>query len=147
MTDWRERTIAEARTWIGTPFHHGASLKGVGVDCGQFVFGVYRNVGVMQDEQFPSYDPRWMLARENPFFEDLFRARFDLVPAPELATAMLFRAGRNYCHIALVTRVQPLTIIHAASEYGCVIEENAEQSTRALRHLDDALIGRPKGFA
>ena len=29
----RETIIAEARAWIGTPYHHQAALKGVGCDC------------------------------------------------------------------------------------------------------------------
>ena len=29
----RAQLIAEARTWIGTPFHHQGRLKAVGVDC------------------------------------------------------------------------------------------------------------------
>jgi NlpC/P60 family putative phage cell wall peptidase len=29
----RDEFIAEARTWIGTPYHHQARVKGVGVDC------------------------------------------------------------------------------------------------------------------
>jgi cell wall-associated NlpC family hydrolase len=33
MSFTREAVIAEARTWLGTPWHHQASLKGVGCDC------------------------------------------------------------------------------------------------------------------
>ena len=35
-----EAIIAEARSWLGTPWHHQASLKGVGCDCIGFVRGV-----------------------------------------------------------------------------------------------------------
>jgi len=35
--------------------------------------------------------------------------------------------------------------VHAASEYGFVIEEEAARVARILRHLDDALLGFPKG--
>ena len=34
--------IAEARSWIGTPYRHQASLKGVGCDCLGLVRGVWR---------------------------------------------------------------------------------------------------------
>lgn len=33
MSPLRAAVIAEARTWLGTPFHHKQGLKGVGVDC------------------------------------------------------------------------------------------------------------------
>jgi hypothetical protein len=29
----REAIVAAARSWLGTPYHHQASLKGVGSDC------------------------------------------------------------------------------------------------------------------
>lgn len=35
-----EEFITEARLWIGTPFHHQASLKGIGADCVGFPKGV-----------------------------------------------------------------------------------------------------------
>ena len=38
--------VAEARSWIGTPFHWQASLKGVGCDCKGFVAGVARELGL-----------------------------------------------------------------------------------------------------
>jgi cell wall-associated NlpC family hydrolase len=36
----RSAIVAEARTWIGTPYRHQASLKGVGCDCLGLVRGV-----------------------------------------------------------------------------------------------------------
>ncbi len=36
----RAALIAEARTWIGTPWHHQAAVKGAGCDCIGFVRGV-----------------------------------------------------------------------------------------------------------
>lgn len=39
--------VAEARSWIGTPFHHQARLKGVGVDCAGLVIGVARALGLV----------------------------------------------------------------------------------------------------
>ena len=29
----KEDVVREAKTWLGTPFHHQGRLKGVGVDC------------------------------------------------------------------------------------------------------------------
>ena len=30
----RERLIAEAKEWLGTPYHTGGRVKGAGCDCG-----------------------------------------------------------------------------------------------------------------
>ena len=36
----RLRIILEAMDWVGTPYHHQARVKKVGVDCAQLVAGV-----------------------------------------------------------------------------------------------------------
>lgn len=43
----RYAVVTEARTWLGTPFHHQARLKGVGVDCVGLVIGVARSLGLV----------------------------------------------------------------------------------------------------
>ena len=42
----REQIIAEARTWIGCPFHHQGRLKGVGADCAGVVIGTANALGL-----------------------------------------------------------------------------------------------------
>ena len=39
-----ERIVAEASTWLGTPYRHQGSRKGVGCDCLGLVRGVWREV-------------------------------------------------------------------------------------------------------
>jgi hypothetical protein len=102
---------------------------------------------MIEHADFGSYPRDWMLARENPFLEDLFRAHFVVVSAPLPGDAMLFRVGRTYCHLALVTTAEPLTLIHATPEYGFVVEEPAASATRINRHIGDALIGRARALA
>lgn len=48
-----------ARQWIGTPFHHQASLMGVGCDCLGFIRGVYRQCGGVQSFCIPNYGLFW----------------------------------------------------------------------------------------
>jgi cell wall-associated NlpC family hydrolase len=38
--------VVEARSWLGTPFAAGASVKSVGADCAGLVEGVARDLGV-----------------------------------------------------------------------------------------------------
>ena len=52
----RADVVAEARTWIGTPWHHAARLKGVGVDCVGLLIGVARELGIVtSDFDIPAY--------------------------------------------------------------------------------------------
>lgn len=55
----REGIVAEARSWLGTPYRHQASLKGVGCDCLGLVRGVYRHVVGIEPERAPPYAPDW----------------------------------------------------------------------------------------
>jgi NlpC/P60 family putative phage cell wall peptidase len=55
----RARIVAEARSWIGTPYRHQASLKGAGCDCLGLVRGVWREVYGVEPEEPPPYSPDW----------------------------------------------------------------------------------------
>jgi len=51
----RSDVIAEARTWLGTPWQHQAHSKGVGADCAGLLRGVLIGCGLMPQnpEQWP----------------------------------------------------------------------------------------------
>lgn len=55
----RARAVNVARAWIGTPYHHQASLKGVGTDCLGLVRGVWRELYGHEAETPPPYTPDW----------------------------------------------------------------------------------------
>ena len=60
MSITREHILAEALTWEGTPYHHQACLKGVGVDCAMLLVGIARDVGLLPASWTPSvYSPEW----------------------------------------------------------------------------------------
>jgi NlpC/P60 family putative phage cell wall peptidase len=57
MTARREEIVAEARAWIGTPYRHQASLRGVGCDCLGLLRGVWRSLYGCEPETMPAYAP------------------------------------------------------------------------------------------
>ena len=59
----RAAVLAEARLWLGTPYVHGASLRGVGCDCLGLVRGVWRGVYGVEPEPTPPYRPDWAEAQ------------------------------------------------------------------------------------
>ncbi|WP_181704342.1 NlpC/P60 family protein [Chthonobacter albigriseus] len=59
MTPTREMIVAEARSWLGTPYRHQASLKGVGCDCLGLVRGIWRAFHGAEPEPLPAYAPDW----------------------------------------------------------------------------------------
>lgn len=55
----RDAILAAARSWIGTPYRHQASLKGVGCDCLGLLRGVWREVVGAEPEAAPAYSQDW----------------------------------------------------------------------------------------
>jgi NlpC/P60 family putative phage cell wall peptidase len=55
----RQKILAEARDWIGTPYKHQASIKGAGCDCLGLVRGVWRALYGEEPERAPPYTPDW----------------------------------------------------------------------------------------
>jgi NlpC/P60 family putative phage cell wall peptidase len=55
----REAIVATARSWVGTPYHHQASLKGVGCDCLGLIRGVWRELLGPEPEAMPAYTRDW----------------------------------------------------------------------------------------
>lgn len=64
MTDIASTGIANdvlrlAEGWIGTPYRHQASLKGVGCDCLGLIRGIWRELYGQEPERPPPYAPDW----------------------------------------------------------------------------------------
>ncbi|HEX5998060.1 MAG TPA: NlpC/P60 family protein [Hyphomicrobiaceae bacterium] len=51
--------VTLARTWLGTPYHHQASVKGVGCDCVGLIRGVWREVYGAEPQTLPGYTRDW----------------------------------------------------------------------------------------
>lgn len=57
--DLPQKLVREARAWIGTPYRHQASLKGIGCDCLGLLRGVWRGVLGPEPEVPPPYAAGW----------------------------------------------------------------------------------------
>ncbi|MCB1412590.1 MAG: C40 family peptidase [Xanthobacteraceae bacterium] len=111
----RASLVAEARDWIGTPYRHQASVKGVGCDCLGLVRGVWRACIGDEPEKPSPYAPDWAEARGE---ETLARAAFrHLVPVARddigAGDVLLFRwrAGFIAKHVAIAASATHM--IHA----------------------------------
>src|SRR5262245_46482540 len=55
----REAIVVAARGWLGTPYHHQASLRGVGCDCLGLIRGVWRELVGPEPQGMPAYTRDW----------------------------------------------------------------------------------------
>jgi NlpC/P60 family putative phage cell wall peptidase len=110
--------IRLARAWIGTPYVHQASVRGVGCDCLGLLRGVWREMGRDEPEALPNYAPDWGGAgREETLYRGLAR-HFAQTPVSGLKPGdialfrMAPRAPARHCGIVAENAGSP-TLIHA----------------------------------
>lgn len=115
-----------ARSWIGTPYVHQASVKASGTDCLGLVRGVWREIFGEEPERVPSYSRDWA---EPQGAEVLLEAatrhltrksRAEQYAAGDL---LLFRMRDDAIakHLGIVAVGSPeATFVHAYSGHGVV---------------------------
>ena len=112
--------LTEVRTWIGTPYQHQVSVKGVGCDCIGLVRGVWRALHGAEPWALPAYSPDWaevggedrLLAGLSAHFEPVAQAR----PGDVLVFRM--KPGAVAKHVAIMSAGEGIgdpaaKIIHA----------------------------------
>ncbi len=107
--------VALARRWIGTPYHHQASVCGVGCDCLGLVRGVYRDATGRDPESPPAYSRDWAEARGLETMLDAAARHLTLVPIgharPGHVLIFRLRADTVAKHAAILAT--DTTMIHA----------------------------------
>ncbi len=123
--------LATARSWLGTPYHDQASLRGVGCDCLGLARGVWREV--VGDEPFPipPYSRDWGETGPREVLAEGARrmmvevALADAVPGALILFRMTPRAIAK--HVGILTNAD--SFIHSYERLG-VIEEVLTQTWR-----------------
>jgi len=123
----RAAVVAEARTWLGTPYHHQGDVKGVGVDCAMILVRVFNACGVI-----PAIDPRpypmdWALNRSAERYLGWLAQYGRPVQAPAPGDVAIWRFGRAFSHAAIVVG-QAGELIHSYRGVGVVEASMAEEA-------------------
>jgi len=118
----RAAVIAEAPSWLGTPYHHAACLKGVGTDCGRLLEGIAKAIGVLDPRWKPApYSPEHHFHRTEEFYRDLLE-QLGCTPVATDALApgviLTFRLGRTMSHTGIL--MPEGKIIHAVYGHGVI---------------------------
>ena len=119
LGDVRAAVVAEAREWLGTPFHHQGRVKGAGVDCAMLLAEIYRRCGLVPHVDPGYYPPDWHLHRDaERYLEKLMPYARELAGPPAPGDVAVFRFGRTFSHGAIV--VDWPRLIHAYWRRGVV---------------------------
>lgn len=126
---------AEARRWIGTPFHHQGHLRGVGCDCAGLVGGVAIALGLLPADFWQRAALPWAGYARQPHDGHLARAcaAFMIpVPVPNIGDVLCIRFAEEPQHLAiLVDHPQGFGIIHALQSSLRVVEHRFADVWRA----------------
>ncbi|MDR2561959.1 MAG: hypothetical protein LBC63_09350 [Holophagales bacterium] len=138
-----DAVIQEALSWLGTPYHHAARVKGAGADCGQFPAAVFEAAGLIPPLDIDYYPCDWHLHRDDERYLSIVERHFSKVPIDleltknggDLANSQLplpgdialFRYGRAISHGAIV--IDWPIVIHAYIHAGAVVLDDALANT------------------
>ncbi len=111
----RERVEAVARTWLRTPFHDNAAVRGAGVDCAMLIKSVFEEAGIITPEQIAQYSAQWAMHHNDELFlAEVLRHAVEIDEADVLpADIVLYKFGRCLSHGAIVIAPGWPHIIHA----------------------------------
>jgi len=119
-----ERVITIAQSWLDTPYHDQASLKGVGCDCLGLARGVWREVVGPEPFPIPPYSRDWGETGPREVLTDgARRMMIEVTPgAAPPGSLILFRMMPRAIakHVGILTEQE--RFIHAYERLG-VIEE------------------------
>ena len=111
--------IEAARSYVGTPFHHGGRLPGVGLDCIGVIVCAARAAGV------PHHDVLAYPLRPNGQLTIELSAQLDRVADAEPGDVLQMSFGGEPHHVAIYTGD---TIIHAYATVRRCVEQPMVQA-------------------
>jgi NlpC/P60 family putative phage cell wall peptidase len=134
----RAAVVAEARSWIGTPYHMGARVKGAGVDCAQLLVAVYETLALVEPVELEPYHPEWFLHRS----DELFLAGIagychrvgGLLTKIRPGDIVLYRYGRAVSHGAIAVGAD--LVVHAVRQAQRVTLEESGPGSLLSGRLD-----------
>lgn len=147
-SEQRAAVIAEALTWLGTPFGDCSDVKGPNgcVDCAMLLVRVFVDSGVIprfdprytEAGEYRPYSSQWFMHRDEEVFMNIVRRFSAEVARPPIpGDVILFQVGRCYAHGAIL--IDEHRIVHAYKMDGKVVISRL--AAPRLAFLND---GRPR---
>lgn len=106
-------------TWLNTPYHHQAAVKGAGVDCAQLLIEVFHRIGMIERIDVGNYPHDWHFHKDDERYLGWIEKFGHKVEQPKPGDIALFKFGRCVSHGAIV--LEWPTVIHAYYQQGCVM--------------------------
>ncbi len=135
----RARVAAEARSWIGTSYHHMGTLKARrdpagkivdkgGVDCATLLACVYADAGVIPPVTVPYYPPDWHMHRSAERYMATVLDHATEIEENQalMGDVVLYRFGRAFSHGAIIVDPGWPQIVHSRWRANIVHEDRGD---------------------
>lgn len=124
----KDRFIEIARSWLGTKWQHDQQIKGIGVDCVNFLMAVATEYGC----DLPPIPKNYNRISRNNEIVNYIKDNFDLLYDKDQGDLALmdstdiavFKVSGYSTHVGIITA--PYQIIHSDNKVGRVIEHNLD---------------------
>jgi len=129
--------VAQARTWIGTPFHHQARLKGKGCDCLGLIVGVVDELGLKDRNgvRLAAYDEvTYSKEPDGAYLAQKLTGLLKEVPVAEACAGDfgLFKVRENPQHLAIFSDYEgALGMIHCYAQARRVVEHRLDDDWKS----------------
>ncbi len=140
----RAAFIAEALSWVGTPFRDCADIKGRNgaVDCAMLLVRSAVDTGRIPPFDPRPYSPHWMLHRtEEKFIDWMIKLGAHEVETPRVGDIVIWQFGRTYAHGAVLVNADE--VVHAYSAAGMALVSRLDESLLSYLPFSGCRVRRP----
>lgn len=129
--------VSQARTWLGTPFHHQARLKGKGCDCLGLIVGVVDELGLEDRNgmKLAAYDEvTYSKEPDGAYLIQKLTGLLEEVPIAEARAGdlALFKVRENPQHLAILSDYEgALGMIHSFAPSRRVVEHRLDDEWKS----------------
>lgn len=138
----RAAVIAEALTWVGTPYAQLGNHKGFNIDCSMLLVRCWVDAGIFEPFDPRPYPPEWHLHRSEERYLEWMAALAEEVDVPVPGDIILYQFGRCFSHGGIY--IGDDIIVHAYVYEGQCTRGNINSSL--LWYLRDGVTPRPKKY-
>lgn len=144
----RDRVVAVARSFIGTPYHDCAKLKGIGVDCATSIALIFVEAGLEQDIPIPAYSPQWYLHKDAELYLQFVEqyAREIEADKAQPGDLVLYKFGRCFAHGGIIVDPGFPAIVHAYKQAGRVVLGEGDSGVLAFEAIKGKMKPRARRF-
>lgn len=141
----RARVVAEAKSWLGTPYRQLGASKGASIDCAMLLVRCWVEGGVFKEFDPRPYPPEWHMHKSEERYLAWMEELAVEVPTPRAGDIVLYRYGLCFSHGGVM--ISPTRLIHASAfEHDCTFSDLTDVQLARQRGKRQRMEPRPVKF-